>query len=226
MEEIKTFYNSNKFPGTYSKESLEYHWPTIKNPYLKIIDTALTDNISIIDIGCGSGLISNLFAKKYPSSKFLGIDFSDSIDHAVKISQQLELKNLSFIKQDFINFNNEEQYDVVICQGVLHHIPDYKNAAIKLKKLVKPNGLLVLGVYHPLGKIVKKYFNIDYKSKVLHDDQELNPFETTFDYLTVAEMFSEFTLCRKYPSFFGSVTISSIFNYKNGELVTYVFQKN
>ena len=227
MEKVKQFYNQIQFPGNYTAKSLDYHCPKIRNPYLQIINRALENGIQVIDIGCGTGLITNLFAKKYPGSQFFGVDFANSIDHAVMISQELDLSNTQFFKEDFVKLSVNNVYDVAICQGVLHHMPDYKIAIKKIINLIKPGGTLVLGLYHPWGKIVKKYVEVNYQDPILYQDQEKHPFETAFCYSDVTNMLgSEFLLDHAYPSILGSVALPSVFNFKNGGLVTYVFKKN
>ena len=43
----------------------------------------------------------------------------------------------------------------------------YKENIVKIKSMVKPGGHLILGLYHPWGKLAKKLFQIDYKNKIL-----------------------------------------------------------
>lgn len=226
MEQVKKFYDRIQFPGNYTAASLDYHWPEIRNPYLRTIDRTLRNGLRVIDIGCGTGLITNLFAKKYPGSEFLGVDFADSVDHAAEISRELRLKNVRFVKEDFVRMTVDTTYDVAICQGVLHHMPNYSIAIKKIANLIRPGGTLVLGLYHPWGKIIKKYFKVDYQDPILYQDQEQHPFEIAFDYRTVEHMLGKgFTLSCAYPSVLGSVALPSFFNSKNGGLVTYVFEK-
>jgi ubiquinone/menaquinone biosynthesis C-methylase UbiE len=117
-------------------------------------------------------------------------------------------------------------FDVVICQGVLHHIPNYHKALEILVNFVKPGGTLILGLYHPAGKIIKKIFQVDYGNDVLFQDQELNPFEISLTLDQIKESLEEFTLCQAYPRYLNNYWIPSFLNYKNGGLVTYVLQKS
>jgi len=227
MDDVKNFYNQIQFPGAYSVNSLDYHNPIITNPYLRLIDKFLLEDQTVLDVGCGSGFITNFFAKKYNRSHFIGIDFSPaSIKHARYISQEANIQNTNFINADFTVYDTDQQFDVVICQGVLHHMPNYGAIVKKLTNAVKDNGYLILGMYHPWGKIAKKYFGIDYQDQVLYIDQECHPYELSFTYENVKSMFPEFKLENCYPKFFGLVALPNLFNYKNGGLTTYVFKKN
>lgn len=227
MSNVKSFYDDLQFPGHYTLSGLDYHSPKIKNPYLKIINAQLDNNISVLDVGCGTGLITNLFARKYPTSNFTGIDFADSINYAAKFATVNNITNVEFERHDFTKYPVKQQFDVVVCQGVLHHIPNRKIAIEKLKQLVKPNGTLVLGLYHPWGKIAKKFIDIDYHSEILYQDQENHPFEDAYNFKQVVEEFSNFTFQTAYPYFLNTfIAIPSFFNYRNGGLVTYVLKKN
>jgi SAM-dependent methyltransferase len=222
--QVKEFYSKIKFPGNYTFDDIDFYQSKIANPYLKIIDDHLDDDLKILDIGCGTGYILNLFAHRYKSS-FDGIDFSDAIDVAKSFSKQNNVKNIKYFKSDFLQIDQTEKYDIVLCQGVLHHIPDYKKAVDLIKKITKKK--LILAVYHPSGKILKKYFKIDYRSDLLRADQEDVPFETTFNKHEVLSMFTGFKLVESYPS---NPNLHFVLNpmrhSRNGGLVTYVLEKD
>lgn len=227
MSTVKHFYNRIQFPGLYTTEGLQYHEPEIRNRYLAAIDTVLGNNLDVLDVGCGTGLISNLFAKRYPNSFFTGIDFASGVDYAKEFSAKNNISNTNFIRQDFLKYTPSKQYDVVISQGVLHHIPDFASAVIKIKQLVKPGGFLALGLYHPWGKLAKKFVNINYKNSILHLDQEEVPFESSFTVDEVKSTFNEFIFCSLCPSLLNTCAAPiALLNYKNGGLITYILRKS
>lgn len=224
--ETKTFYDQVQFPGPYSQRQIDYHRLGIKNSYLKIINLALDQDQSILDVGCGTGYITNLFAQIYTQSHFTAVDFADGIDYGQAFCQQQGLRNVTWIKDDFLNHHFSGQFDVIICQGVFHHIERQQQALDKLKDLCRPGGKIVFGVYHPFGKIIKKFFNIDYRSEVLRLDQEENPFEKSYTCPQVQEMFSDCDLIDVYPTTIPVLShMMAMINSKNGGLMTYVFRK-
>lgn len=227
MSSIQEFYSAIQFPGHYTAEQLAYHNPNIRNRYLMAIDSVLKDGQKVLDVGCGTGLISNLFAQRYPNSQFTAIDFSDSVDYAQQFARTHNINNVEYIKDDFVNHKFDTDYHVVICQGVLHHIPNNQQTIIKLKDLVKPHHYLALGLYHPWGKFAKKWFTINYNNHVLYQDQELNKYETAYTCGQVFSLFSEFSCLRSYPSAVNVLShIEALFNYTNGGLITYILEKN
>lgn len=223
---VKTFYDDLQFPGHYA--SLDCYANEIANPYLRLIDHAISlyPSADVLDVGCGTGLIANLIASRHRDCKVTAIDFADGIHHGQRYSTQHSL-NVDWIKHDWLEVDLTKQYDVIVCQGVLHHVPDWSNALAKIQQACRPDGAVVIGLYHPWGKILKKYFRIDYASDILTKDQENNPFELSFGYQQVKDMFSEWQLMDYYPSVPGwAAPLAALVNSRNGGLITYLWRKN
>ena len=77
--------------------------------------------INCADIGCGSGLITQMLASKYSEADFYGFDITEDVEGFW--NNRAVLPNLKFINN---NFNNETGlYDLVICLDVFEHVEDY-----------------------------------------------------------------------------------------------------
>jgi 2-polyprenyl-3-methyl-5-hydroxy-6-metoxy-1,4-benzoquinol methylase len=225
-QEIKSFYDRIQFPGLYTRESMDLYSHCPENRYLAFIYQYLSNQQTVLDAGCGSGLISNLFANRF-NSKFVAMDMSDSILHGQHYSQQNNIDNVTWLKQDLKNLDYQEYFDVVICQGVLHHIPDYQNVLNKLKAALTPGGVLLLGLYNPFGKLLKKFASVNYANEVLYQDQELNPFELSFSHQQVLELCNDMELLCCTPSVHRRylVNLLALANQSNGGLTLYAFRK-
>lgn len=222
MEEVKDFYSTLKFPGPYNIEDLEFYDDELTNKYLKIFDNAIVGAKTVVDIGCGSGFITNFLARRYPSVKFDAVDFSDAIDYAKQFSQDNNINNVTYYKKDFLKWKTDKKYDLVICNGVLHHIPEYELAITKLKTLTDKK--LVVGIYNTYGKILKNFFPVKYTSDVLYHDQENCPFEVSFTNREFLTRFEEYRLLKTHPGYKNHfVDFYNLFNSSNGGLTVYVF---
>lgn len=225
--QVKDFYSKIKFPGPYTIDNFDYYNNGYTNKFLSMYERAIQDKENILDIGCGTGFITNYLAYKYPSKKFYGVDFSDSIDYAKEFSKKHKLKNVVYEKKNFFDFNKRKKYDCIISNGVIHHMPMYEDAIIKIKSMLSQEGTLVLGVYNKFGKIAKKIINVKYRSELLRKDQEEAPFETSFSNKEVIGYFSDFDVIEIYPSKKNNfVDLKNILNYRNGGLTIYRFKRS
>jgi 2-polyprenyl-3-methyl-5-hydroxy-6-metoxy-1,4-benzoquinol methylase len=225
-DQVRRFYSNLKFPGPYKQTDFEVYDQEILNPFLKPYDLAAKQSSRLLDVGCGSGFISNLLAYRHPDCTIDAVDFSDSVDYAKDFSTHLDLKNVNYIKQNFFDFVTPYKYDTIICNGVLHHMPNYQSAVFQIDHLLKPNGILVVGLYNPWGKLAKRLFAPNYINNILYQDQELVPFELTFLRKQVLSLFQNYELLDVHPSFGKRlVDFFNLFNYNNGGLSIYTFQK-
>lgn len=89
---------------------------------------AKTDEITILDVGCGNGdmlrALADYALKKQLNFKLLGIDANDfTIKHARQLSAGYP--NISYVCADiFEEIKQERLYDVILCTLTLHHFKD------------------------------------------------------------------------------------------------------
>jgi SAM-dependent methyltransferase len=225
MSTVQQFYNEIQFPGVYSLEDLNAYGNPIENKYLKVIEQYVQSSHTVLDAGCGTGLISNLFALRNPDTKFVAVDFADSIHYAENFAKQNNITNVKYVKQNLLDFTTNNKFDLVLCQGVLHHIPQYKLVLDKLLDSVTDNGKVILGLYHPCGKLLKRIAKINYHNSILQKDQESNPLEFSFTYNQVKKLIPGWKISFASPNLLGNVSIPALFNSVNGGLVIYVLEK-
>lgn len=221
MNEVKEFYSQLQFPGTYTIADLEFYDEIVCNNYLKIFDEAVSKSTAVLDIGCGSGFIINFLARRYPNVIFDAVDFSDSINFAKQFSKSHCINNINYYKEDFLTWNADKTYDLVLSNGVLHHIPEYQRAVDKIYKLATDK--VIIGIYNKYGKLLKRISKVQYASDVLYIDQEHCPFEVSFTDKEFKKLFDTFDILEVYPSFQNKlINFINLFNAKNGGLTVYL----
>jgi SAM-dependent methyltransferase len=220
MNEVKEFYSRLQFPGTYTIEDLKFYDNVVCNSYLKLFDDAVSQSKTVLDIGCGSGFIINFLARRYPNIKFDAVDFSDSIDLAKQFSKTHGINNIDYYKEDFLTWKTNKTYDLVLSNGVLHHIPEYHRAVDKIYKLATDK--VIIGIYNKYGKLLKRISKVQYASDVLYIDQEHCPFEVSFTDKEFKKLFDALDILKVYPSFQNRlIDFRNLFNSKNGGLTVY-----
>lgn len=100
---------------------------------------------SILDVGCGDGLILSEMAKLFPDATLAGTEFSDV---AMSIAKQ-NLPEAVFYNLDLEINHLPEQYDLVTCVDVLEHINDDTSALKNLSAMTRKYLLVAV----PLGPL-------------------------------------------------------------------------
>ncbi len=103
-----------------------------KNDFLK--------NLSILDIGCGGGLISEPMARL--GAEVTGIDASEkNIKIATLHSKQSNLK-IRYLNKSPEKFYEFEKFDIILNLEIVEHVNDVKLYLNSCKKLLKKNGIM------------------------------------------------------------------------------------
>ncbi|MFZ3087185.1 MAG: methyltransferase domain-containing protein [Methylotenera sp.] len=120
------------------------------------------NNVKILDIGCGDGSLSLQFLNK--SNLITFVDISDKMLEVVKEKIPVGLvSNTVLINDSFDAVSDDESFDVIICVGVIAHVPSVELLFKKIATILKPGGLLVLETTpnpYPIGKLLFPYYFI------------------------------------------------------------------
>ena len=99
-------------------------------------------NPNIIDIGTGSGCIGITLAKEVPSSNVIAIDSSESVlNIARENAKSIGVKNIEFIKLDFLKENFNHLADLVVSNPPYISKKDISSLMIDVKKYEPHNAL-------------------------------------------------------------------------------------
>ncbi len=114
---------------------------------LDCLDRIDFKNKELLEIGLGQGADSEQLIKR--GSHWSGLDLTD--ESVARVGTRLALRNLPFkaLKRGSvldIPFENGS-FDMIFSHGVLHHVPDIGAAQKELRRVLKPNGELVVMLY-------------------------------------------------------------------------------
>lgn len=126
---------------------------------------------SILDVGCGIGLMScELAALAGPKSNIVGIDASsEQVTTAKQIAQQLNHPNIQFFElfaEDVDKLNRK--FDLVYCRFLLNTQKNPEKLLAKMSQMLSPDGILVCEEPHSIDSF------FCYPSSVAYDGWKNN----------------------------------------------------
>ena len=104
----------------------------------------------IIDIACGTGLVSFPAAELAGNNGFvLGTDISDKmVDLSKAIANERNISNISFERMDAEELTAaNESFDLALCALGLMYVTDYLKALKEMHRVLKPGGYAVAAVW-------------------------------------------------------------------------------
>ena len=109
---------------------------------------------SILIAGCGTGRDAAIHSFRFPAASITAVDVSrTSLAYAAMKAKELGLENLAFAHGDILDLGRLGQtFDYVCCTGVLHHMEDPVAGWRVLRDLLKPGGLMRIGLYSRAGR--------------------------------------------------------------------------
>jgi SAM-dependent methyltransferase len=131
---VKTYFErtADDFDALYEKRNdLSYRFNQVfrKGLFQRIERTTQTfegmENFSVLDVGCGSGRNSALFAQS-GADRVVGIDFSaPMLELAREYTRAKHVADrCEFIQADFLEYPFKETFDIVVALGVFDYVAD------------------------------------------------------------------------------------------------------
>ena len=114
---------------------------------------------SILDLACGTGILTHQIAQKIPNAKIVGVDVTPSYLEIAK-KKLASNPNISFVQQDAEKLNLNTKFDCITSS----YIPKYCTAEILVKTCLnhlKPGGKIILHDFtYPKKILVRKIWNL------------------------------------------------------------------
>ena len=112
-----------------------------------------SNNLKVLIAGCGTGN-QIMQALRYKNADITGIDLSiSSLAYAQRKINELSIKNVNLIQMDILEVSLlKEQFDIIECCGVLHHMKNPKKGLQALLNIFKHNGFMKLALYSELAR--------------------------------------------------------------------------
>lgn len=214
-QKIKSFYEKHPFPNYDDFDSLRTLLDRAeKSIFAQRLDEELPFNIKVLEIGCGTGQLTNFLS--VANRLTYGTDIShNSLKLAYQFKEKSSLNRSSFYQMNlFKPIFKENSFNVIISNGVLHHTANPEKAFETISKLLKKDGYIIIGLYNRYGRLFTKllkllfsftgktFYRLDpylkrkdiqlEKKAIWFMDQYKNPHESTHTYHEVLSWFRKY----------------------------------
>ena len=160
MNRVEFFLMNNPIRG-FIQETIE-----IKK-FLKL--SRLPPGKTVLEIGCGDGKGTKLIKKYFRPRQIYAVDLDERM--IVRAKKKNTDPTISFEVADVCSLRYDDNtFDAIFDFGVIHHIPNWKDCLDELKRVLKPNGELIIEdlsidtfTSSIFGRILKKVFRHPYE---------------------------------------------------------------
>ncbi|HEX6963616.1 MAG TPA: class I SAM-dependent methyltransferase [Lacipirellula sp.] len=132
-------------------------------PLVPGLEERLQRGIDVVDVGCGRGKALVHLAKRFPRSRFTGVDVSrEATTAAIAEATELGLQNLTFQCADAARWDAREAFDLVLAFDAIHDQPEPGQVLENIRRALRPGGLFLMqdiaaascvhdNMNHPMG---------------------------------------------------------------------------
>jgi SAM-dependent methyltransferase len=153
-DKIKEFYERTPFPN-YDEfdDASALIAKAERSVFGRILNDQIPFNTKVLEVGCGTGQLTNYLGIAHRN--LFGTDMCfNSLRLAETFRARNDLRRVGFYQMNlFRPVFREASFDVVICNGVLHHTSDPNGGFRSIARLVKPGGYILIGLYNTYGRL-------------------------------------------------------------------------
>jgi 2-polyprenyl-3-methyl-5-hydroxy-6-metoxy-1,4-benzoquinol methylase len=155
-EAVRDFYARAPFPGYPERDSVSsLRARAARSEFARRLDAAIPGDALVLEMGCGTGQLGLFLATA--DRTVVGADLArPSLELAGGAAERYGASAL-FVETDLRSPGlRRAAFDVVVCSGVLHHTPDPRASFASVARLVRPGGVLVIGLYNAFARLPQR----------------------------------------------------------------------
>ncbi len=150
---VQEQYEENPYPrwidyGNFPSDSME-NVIRLLFPWFDMTNIELSNSPEILIAGCGTGKHAVGVARRFANSTVLAVDLSRaSLAYAIRKSREYGFDNIQYYQADILKLAAlNRTFDIVESAGVLHHMRDPMEGWRVITDLLKPGGIMKIGLY-------------------------------------------------------------------------------
>lgn len=151
---VKSFYEDAPFPNYNDLDSVRSLIDRARQGgYAWALHRAIPYNTKVLEVGCGTGQLSNFLGVS--CRQVIGTDIClNSLKLADRFRKEQGIAGARFLQMNLFHpIFEKDQFDVVLCNGVLHHTNNPRHGFERLVPLLRSGGYFVLGLYNKFGRL-------------------------------------------------------------------------
>jgi tRNA (cmo5U34)-methyltransferase len=101
--------------------------------------------IEVMDLGCGTGTLTQKILAKYPKARVTCLDLAENMLNMARLKLPM-FPNVTYVTGDFTQYEFDRQYDVIVSSLALHHLANEAEHKIFYRKIYQ--ALALNGVFY------------------------------------------------------------------------------
>ncbi len=161
-EIIKAFYEEVPFPNYDEVDSAStLREKATRGVFARLLDEQIPFGAKILECGCGTGQLSNFLGLTWGRTVIATDACMNSLTLAERFRRENQIKSAAFLQMNlFRPAFKPESFDFVISNGVLHHTSDPLLGFQTIATLVKPGGVILIGLYNKYSRLVTDFIRM------------------------------------------------------------------
>jgi len=108
----------------------------------------LSDEMDILELGCGWGSLTLWMAEQYPNSRITAVSNSSSQrEFILNTAKQRSLDNIEVLTRDMNEFSIDQSFDRVVSVEMFEHMRNYPELFHRVHDWLKPGGLFFMHIF-------------------------------------------------------------------------------
>jgi 2-polyprenyl-3-methyl-5-hydroxy-6-metoxy-1,4-benzoquinol methylase/uncharacterized protein YbaR (Trm112 family) len=151
---VRAFYSKAPFPNYPPGDTFSaFRARGARSEFARLLDAAIATDARVLEIGCGTGQMSLYLATA--DRTVVAADLTRaSLELGANAARRYGVDQVRFVETDLQSPGLATGvFDVVYTSGVLHHTPDPRASFAAIVPLVRPGGLIVVGLYNAYARV-------------------------------------------------------------------------